>query len=97
MKFRVRVSNAMKMMNCISYRKIKCIYDKAQRSNCYKERNHSAKICHKNVQIIWKLKFPYIMSEEEKTKRRMRLMEKEMITLSLNIRDGNNKGLFSND
>jgi len=37
------------------------------------------------------------MSEEEKTKRRMRLMEKEMITLSLNIRDGNNKGLFSND
>jgi len=33
-----------------------------------KERNHSAKIFHKNVKIIWKLKFSYIASERRKEK-----------------------------
>jgi len=33
-----------------------------------KERDHRVKICHKNVKIIWKLKFLYITSERIKDK-----------------------------
>jgi len=62
-----------------------------------KERNHSAKIFPKTVKIIWKLKFLYIPSERRKDKAKNETVEKEIITLSLNIQDGNNKGMFSSD